>query len=46
MIVASCIYLAFRKENIEMPRVPWWSIMESSLENMRLGAGKINNIYN
>ncbi|EGR28414.1 n-terminal domain protein [Ichthyophthirius multifiliis] len=46
MIVASCIYLAFRKEKMEVPRTPWWTIMETSYENLMLGGGKIQNIYN
>ncbi len=46
MIVASCIYLALRKEKIEAPKTPWWTIMETSHENLMLGGGKIQNIYN
>ncbi|KAL4504578.1 hypothetical protein ABPG72_010024 [Tetrahymena utriculariae] len=46
MVVASCIYLAFRKTGTEMPRIAWWTIMETSLSNLKLGAGKIQYIYN
>lgn len=45
IIAVSCIYLALRKLDLAVGTVPWWILLETSLETMEVVSAHVLRVY-